>query len=166
MDCRVHGVTKSQTWLSSFHFTSLHPFLHICTKALDVFASLSFVVIYDCCLIYFFEYSELEYFSIWLSHSFFTLSLPFSILSTFSQELAEMGREIFPFYSSLKHSVYVYVTFTLLCILYCLEKFWGWYLIVRLIQIKKKNSKREKRFCSQLRQKHYPSLIWKWKWKC
>ena len=80
-DCRVHGVTKSQTWLSSFHFTSLHPFLHICTKALDVFASLSFVVIYDCCLICFFEYSELEYFSIWLSHSFFTLSLPLAFLS-------------------------------------------------------------------------------------
>ena len=24
MDCIVHGVTKSQTWLSDFHFTSLH----------------------------------------------------------------------------------------------------------------------------------------------
>ena len=69
MDYRVHGVTKSQTWLSSFHFTSLHLFLHVCTKALEVFASLSFVVIYDCCLICFFEYSELEYFSVWLSLS-------------------------------------------------------------------------------------------------
>ena len=35
----------------------------------------------------------------------FTLSLPFSILSAFSQELAEVGREIFPFYSTLKHSM-------------------------------------------------------------
>ena len=35
----------------------------------------------------------------------FTLSLPFSILSAFSQELAEVGREIFPFYSALKHSM-------------------------------------------------------------
>ena len=24
MDCMVHGVTKSQTQLSNFHFTSLH----------------------------------------------------------------------------------------------------------------------------------------------
>ena len=26
MDCIVHGVTKSQAWLSNFHFTSLHTF--------------------------------------------------------------------------------------------------------------------------------------------
>ena len=24
MECIVHGVTKSQTWLSNFHFISLH----------------------------------------------------------------------------------------------------------------------------------------------
>ena len=61
-------------------FTSLHPSLHISTKALE-FASQSLVVIYDCCLICFFEYSELECFSIWLSHCFFTLSFPLAFLS-------------------------------------------------------------------------------------
>ena len=29
MDCIVHEVTKSQTWLSDFHFTSLYPFYKI-----------------------------------------------------------------------------------------------------------------------------------------
>ena len=35
MDCIVHGVAKSQTWLSDFHFTSLH-FIHQCFKVLNL----------------------------------------------------------------------------------------------------------------------------------
>ena len=35
MDCIVHGVAKSQTRLSDFHFTSLH-FIHQCFKVLNL----------------------------------------------------------------------------------------------------------------------------------
>ena len=33
MDCRVHGVAKSQTWLSNFHFTSMKLIQIICQKS-------------------------------------------------------------------------------------------------------------------------------------
>ena len=69
MDCIVHGITKSRTWLSDFHFTSLH------CVVLKPFGEENTIIIH-------FIYGKYYYypFYIWNSKNYLEISLHFSLL--------------------------------------------------------------------------------------
>jgi len=129
MDCKIHGVTKSWTWLSDFHFTSLH-----FTSPHSSLKSPGYVIHHCCCSVttscptlcdpmdcrtpgspalhYLLEFAQIHVHwvsdAIWLSHplpppSYFWLQ-PFSQYQGFFQWVGSLYQALWSFSFSISPS--------------------------------------------------------------